>query len=63
MLIEAGVASSKRQAREDITNGAVYINGDRCQELDKVMGDEDKIDQAFTVIRRGKKKHFLIQYT
>ncbi|SFM44929.1 tyrosine--tRNA ligase [Salibacterium qingdaonense] len=62
LLIEAGIASSKRQAREDISNGAVYINGDRCQDLDKVVGDEDKIDGSFTVIRRGKKKYFLIQF-
>ncbi|SFQ07589.1 tyrosine--tRNA ligase [Salibacterium halotolerans] len=62
LLIQAGIASSKRQAREDISNGAVYINGDRCQDLDKVVGDEDKIDGSFTVIRRGKKKYFLIQF-
>ncbi|MFD2705316.1 tyrosine--tRNA ligase [Salibacterium lacus] len=62
LLIEAGIASSKRQAREDISNGAVYINGDRCQDLDKVVGEQDKIDKAFTVIRRGKKKYFLIQF-
>ncbi|MFZ4450684.1 tyrosine--tRNA ligase [Salibacterium aidingense] len=62
LLVQSGIASSKRQAREDISNGAVYINGDRCQELDKVVGDPDKIDNAFTVLRRGKKKYFLIQY-
>ncbi|RSL34260.1 tyrosine--tRNA ligase [Salibacterium salarium] len=62
LLVEAGIVSSKRQAREDVTNGAVYINGDRCQELDKIVGDADKIDEAFTIIRRGKKKYFLIQY-
>ncbi|WP_304503061.1 tyrosine--tRNA ligase [Alteribacillus sp. YIM 98480] len=62
LLVEAKISSSKRQAREDIKNGAVYINGDRCQELDKVISKEDKIDDAFTIIRRGKKKYFLIQY-
>jgi tyrosyl-tRNA synthetase len=62
LLIEAKIAPSKRQAREDITNGAIYINGDRVQELDKVISNEDKIDGQFTVIRRGKKKYFLIRY-
>lgn len=62
LLVEAGISSSKRQAREDIANGAVYINGDRCQELDKVMGADEKIDGQFTIIRRGKKKFFLIKY-
>ncbi len=62
LLVEAGISSSKRQAREDIKNGAVYINGDRCQDMQKTISQEDKIDGAFTIIRRGKKKYFLIQY-
>ncbi|ADU31507.1 tyrosine--tRNA ligase [Evansella cellulosilytica] len=62
LLVNAGISPSKRQAREDISNGAVYINGDRCQELDKVVGNEEKIDGQFTIIRRGKKKFFLIRY-
>ena len=39
LLISAGIAPSKRQAREDITNGAIYINGERVQELDYVLTD------------------------
>jgi tyrosyl-tRNA synthetase len=62
LLIQAKIAPSKRQAREDITNGAIYINGERIQDLAKVISDEDKIDGQFTVIRRGKKKYFLIRY-
>lgn len=62
LLVEAKIVPSKRQAREDIKNGAIYINGDRCQALDKVIGEEDKIDHSFTVIRRGKKRYFLIRY-
>ncbi|SFF05186.1 tyrosine--tRNA ligase [Alteribacillus iranensis] len=62
VLVHARISSSKRQAREDINNGAIYINGERCQQLDKVLGEEDKIDNTFTIIRRGKKKYFLIEY-
>jgi len=63
LLIEAKISPSKRQAREDLSNGAIYINGERVQDLTKVISDEDKIDGKFTVIRRGKKKYFLIRYT
>ena len=35
LLAQAGISSSKRQAREDIKNGAVYINGERCTQLDR----------------------------
>ncbi|KEZ53165.1 tyrosine--tRNA ligase [Metabacillus indicus] len=62
LLVNAKISPSKRQAREDVSNGAVYINGERVQETDKVLGAEDRIDGKFTVIRRGKKKYTLIQY-
>ncbi|SDK43809.1 tyrosine--tRNA ligase [Sediminibacillus albus] len=62
LLVEAGISSSKRQAREDVKNGAIYINGERHQELDKMIGSEERIDDKFTIIRRGKKKYFLIRF-
>jgi tyrosyl-tRNA synthetase len=62
LLVTAGIAKSKRQAREDIANGAVYINGDRNQDVAYQLTDADCIDNTFTIIRRGKKKYFLIRY-
>ncbi|MFG6148254.1 tyrosine--tRNA ligase [Halobacillus sp. B23F22_1] len=63
LLVEAGIASSKRQAREDIKNGAVYINGERNQDLNHSITKEDRIEDRFTIIRRGKKKYFLIRFS
>ena len=62
VLIESGIASSKRQAREDVNNGAIYINGERQQSVDYELTDEDKFDNEFTIIRRGKKKYFMVNY-
>ena len=62
VLIESGIASSKRQAREDVNNGAIYINGEREQSVDYNLTDEDKFDNEFTIIRRGKKKYFMVNY-
>ena len=62
VLIESGIASSKRQAREDVNNGAIYINGERKQSVDYNLTDEDKFDNEFTIIRRGKKKYFMVNY-
>jgi tyrosyl-tRNA synthetase len=62
LLVESKISPSKRQAREDITNGAVYINGERIQQLDYVLIAADRIENEFTVIRRGKKKYFLIRF-
>jgi len=62
LLVEAGISSSKRQAREDIKNGAVYSNGIRNQELTHQLSAEDRIEDKFTIIRRRKKKYFLIRF-
>ncbi|AKG74294.1 tyrosine--tRNA ligase [Salinicoccus halodurans] len=63
VLVDTGVSPSRRQAREDIKNGAIYINGERRQDVDYELQASDKLDGAFTVIRRGKKKYHMIQYT
>ncbi|MDV6873044.1 tyrosine--tRNA ligase, partial [Pseudomonas aeruginosa] len=62
MLVTAGISPSKRQAREDVQNGAIYINGDRVQDLDYQLSNDDKIDDQLTVIRRGKKKYAVLTY-
>ncbi|MCY1570813.1 tyrosine--tRNA ligase [Staphylococcus pettenkoferi] len=61
-IVETGISSSKRQAREDISNGAIYINGKREQDLKYELSDEDKIEGEFTILRRGKKKYFMVTY-
>ncbi|MBJ8326364.1 tyrosine--tRNA ligase [Streptococcus pacificus] len=62
LLVAANIVTSKRQAREDVTNGAIYINGDRVQDVNYILSDTDKIDGELTVIRRGKKKYFVLTY-
>ncbi|HCG2588997.1 TPA: tyrosine--tRNA ligase [Staphylococcus aureus] len=62
VLIETGVSPSKRQAREDVNNGAIYINGERQQDVNYELTSDDKIDSEFTIIRRGKKKYFMVNY-
>ena len=62
LLVNAKISPSKRQAREDIANGAVSINGDKVTDVQYVLTSEDRIEEQFTVIRRGKKKYTLIQY-
>ncbi|HEM6137888.1 TPA: tyrosine--tRNA ligase [Streptococcus suis] len=62
LLVTSGIVTSKRQAREDIANGAIYVNGERVQDLDYTLSDSDKIDGELTVIRRGKKKYSVLTY-
>lgn len=60
-LIEASLAKSKREAREFIQNGAVSLNGDKCQDLEHILSTSDAIEGKFIVIRRGKKLYALIK--
>ncbi|GEN32285.1 tyrosyl-tRNA synthetase [Cerasibacillus quisquiliarum] len=62
LLVNANISSSKRQAREDIKNGAIYINGEREQDVNYTVTAKDYLEDTFTVIRRGKKRYFLIKY-
>ena len=62
LLVAAKISPSKRQAREDITNGAVTVNGEKVTDTVYVLQETDRIEGQFTIIRRGKKKYTLIKY-
>jgi len=62
LLVEGGVSSSKRQAREDIKNGAISINGERRTDLAMKLTPNDALAGKFVVVRRGKHKYFLIRW-
>jgi tyrosyl-tRNA synthetase len=62
LLVTSKIEASKRQAREDLQNGAIYINGERVQDTALELSEEHKIEGQFTVVRRGKKKYFLLKY-
>lgn len=55
-----GIEPSRRQAREDINNGAIRIKGERIQDVDYVVSEKDSFDNRFIIVRRGKKKYFLV---
>lgn len=61
-LIEAKLASSKREARQFVTSNAISVNGDKVQELEFVVSKDNAIGGEFTVLRRGKKKYALIKH-
>ncbi len=61
-LIALFLASSKREAREFIRNGAVSINGEKVTDETFTLSCMQAIEHRFIVIRRGKKKYALICY-
>ena len=61
-LIELKLASSKREAREFIRNGAVSLNGDKVTDETLVLSSDLAIEGKFIVLRRGKKLYALVRY-
>lgn len=61
-IVEAGVSSSKRQAREDVTNGAISLNGEKVTDLAYEVTGADRLDDAFTIVRRGKKNYKMVKF-
>jgi tyrosyl-tRNA synthetase len=62
LLIAAKAAPSKRQARQDIESGAVYVNGERQKDVDTVITTAQCLHGKYIVLRRGKKNYFLVQF-
>ena len=61
LLVAANISSSKRQARQDIENGAIYLNGTRTTTLDQTLRLSDGLHAKYLIIRRGKNKYYLIK--
>ncbi|MCT7801164.1 MAG: S4 domain-containing protein, partial [Lactobacillus iners] len=61
LLVETGIEKSKRQAREDINNGAIYVNGSRQDDCDFLVDVPNSFEGKFVIIRRGKKKYTLLK--
>lgn len=62
LLVDGGVSSSRRQAREDIKSGAVSVNGERQTDLGMTLTPSDTLAGKYVVIRRGKHRYFLIRW-
>lgn len=62
LLVEGAICSSKREAREFISNNSISINGEKVNDLDFLITKNVAIEQKYIVIRRGKKKYFVVVY-
>ena len=62
LLVNSGVCSSKREAREFVSNNSITINGEKINDLDYTLTKDKCIAKKYLVIRRGKKKYFIIVY-
>ncbi len=62
VLVESKVLPSKREARQLIEGGAIYVNGEQVKDLDFVIDENALIADELTIIRRGKKTYFVLRH-
>ena len=59
VLVNNGMASSKREAREFIKNNAISVNGEIINDETAVIKKDIALEGKVIIFRRGKKKYYL----
>lgn len=62
LLVNNNICSSKREAREFVSNSSISINGVKVNDLDYTIMKDNCIESKYIVIRRGKKKYYIGVY-
>jgi tyrosyl-tRNA synthetase len=60
LMVHAGLAGSKSQARQLISGGGVEVNGERVTDLNRKISAADIRFDKFIQLQKGKKTHVLI---
>ena len=58
-LVNGKICSSKREAREFVSNSSITINGEKITDLEYTISKDVCIDSKYVVVRRGKKKYYI----
>ena len=59
LLINNNICTSKREAREMLTAGAISINNEKMSDENAEITKDMAIDQKVLIIRKGKKKQYI----
>ncbi len=59
LLVDNGICSSRREAREMLTSNAISINNEKFTDENAIIDKSIAIDGKVLVIRKGKKKQFI----
>lgn len=62
LLVDTKIASSKREAREWIKGNSISCNGQKVTDTMQIMDCENACVDNFTIIRRGKKRYYCIEF-
>lgn len=59
MLVEMKAVSSKREAKEFVTNGAISVNGEKINNISEIIDESKFIENTYIVVKRGKKNYYI----
>lgn len=62
LLVNNGISTSRREAREFLNANAISINGDIVNDENMMITKDIALDNKIVVIRRGKKKYFVASF-
>ena len=62
ILVNAGICKSKREAREFISSSSISVNGKKINDETLQITKEMAIEDKYIVIRRGKKKYYILSF-
>ncbi|WDR80039.1 tyrosine--tRNA ligase [Candidatus Purcelliella pentastirinorum] len=60
ILIKIKLTTSKTQARKIIISNAIMINNKKQKNTEHIIDKSEKLFNKYTIIKKGKKKHFMI---
>ena len=53
LAVNIGAASSKREAREFVTNGAISVNGEKITDANMIIDESMFIEGTYVIVKRG----------
>ncbi len=59
LAVNIGAASSKREAREFVTNGAISVNGEKITDANMIIDESMFIEGTYVIVKRGKKNSYI----
>ncbi|MBQ3021262.1 MAG: tyrosine--tRNA ligase [Bacilli bacterium] len=59
VLVNNNIATSKREAREFLTNNSITVNGEKINDENTIVDKTLLLHGKYLIIRKGKKKYFI----
>ena len=61
-LVAIGACHSNREARELISGSSISVNGEKVTDLDFTLKKEDAFNNELTIIKKGKKYYYALNF-